>query len=150
MSLRSRIRGGQDYLTDRVATAAQFLTLRLIPIGSTHVGCYDSDGPGHAPRYLDVSHKNMKLLNVLLLGIGVIAVIGYISNFYSIPKLERRFYAGLSNGDYNRKIELHGWLPFVITGYFVQHADGDPPVTSEIGGIVVFAVTYCNLYGRTK
>ena len=57
MSLRSRIRGGQDYLTDRVATAAQFLTLRLIPIGSTHMGCYDSDGPGHAPRYLCVRQK---------------------------------------------------------------------------------------------
>ena len=54
MSLRSRIRGGQDYLTVKVATAAQFLTLRLMPIGSTHVGCNDSDGPGHAPRYLDV------------------------------------------------------------------------------------------------
>ena len=59
MSLRSRIRGGQDYLTDRVATAAQFLTLRLIPIGSTHMGCYDSDGPGHAPRYLYVSPLSM-------------------------------------------------------------------------------------------
>ena len=54
MSLRSRIRGGQDYFTVKVATAAQFLTLRLIPIGSTHVGCDDSDVPGHAPRYLDV------------------------------------------------------------------------------------------------
>jgi len=53
-SLRSRIRGGHDYLTVRVATAAQFLTLRLMPIGSTHMGCDDSDGPGHAPRYLDV------------------------------------------------------------------------------------------------
>ena len=54
VSLRSRIRGGQDYLTDKGATAAQFLTLRLILIGSTHAGCDDSDGPGHAPRYLDV------------------------------------------------------------------------------------------------
>jgi hypothetical protein len=54
VSLRSRIRGGQDYVTDKVATAAQFLTLRLIPIGSTHMGCDDSDGPGHAPRYLYV------------------------------------------------------------------------------------------------
>ena len=54
VSLRSRIRGGQDYLTDSVATAAQFLTLRLIPLGSTHMSRDDSDGPGHAPRYLDV------------------------------------------------------------------------------------------------
>ncbi len=37
-----------------LVTAAQFLTLRLIPIGSTHMGCDDSDGPGHAPRYLYV------------------------------------------------------------------------------------------------
>ena len=59
MSLRSRIRGGQDYLTVNGATAAQFLTLRLIPIGSTQVGCDDSDGPGHAPRYLDVRQKTM-------------------------------------------------------------------------------------------
>ncbi len=57
MSLWSRIRGGRDYLTDRVATAAQFLTLRLIPIGSTYMGCDDSDGPGHAPRYLYVRPK---------------------------------------------------------------------------------------------
>jgi len=49
VSLRSRIRGGRDYLPDRVATAAQFLTLRLTPIGSTEVGGDDSDGPGHAP-----------------------------------------------------------------------------------------------------
>ena len=57
--LRSRIRGGQAYLTDRVATAAQFLTLRLILLGSTQVGCADSDGPGHAPRYLYVRPKSM-------------------------------------------------------------------------------------------
>ena len=61
MSLRSRIRGGQAYLTVRVTTAAQFLTLRLIHIGSTHVGCVDSDVPGHAPRYLDVSHSNCEM-----------------------------------------------------------------------------------------
>ena len=60
MSLRSRIRGGQEYLPDRGATAAQFLTLRLILIGSTHVGCDDSDGPGHAPQYLDVRPMNTK------------------------------------------------------------------------------------------
>ena len=61
-SLRSRIRGGQDYLADKVPAAAQFLTLRLIPIGSTHMGCDDSDGPGHAPRYLDVSTMLMKVV----------------------------------------------------------------------------------------
>ena len=37
-----------------LVTAAQFLTLRLMPIGSTQMGCDDPDGPGHAPRYLDV------------------------------------------------------------------------------------------------
>ncbi len=59
MSLRSRIRGGQACLTGKVATAAQFLTLRLSPLGSTHMGCDDSDGPGHAPRYLDVRPTTM-------------------------------------------------------------------------------------------
>ncbi len=63
MSLRSRIRGGQAYLTGKVATAAQFLTLRLSPLGSTHMGCDDSDGPGHAPRYLDVRPILMKCSN---------------------------------------------------------------------------------------
>ena len=57
VSLRSRIRGDQDYLSVIIGTAAQFLTLRLVPIGSTHKGCVDSDGPGHAPRYLDVRPK---------------------------------------------------------------------------------------------
>ena len=61
MSLRSRIRGSHAYLSVRVATAAQFLTLRLVPLGSTHVGCDDSDGPGHAPRYLDVSQIIMTI-----------------------------------------------------------------------------------------
>ena len=56
-SLRSRIRGGRDYLTVNGATAAQFLTLRLSPLGSTHMGCDDSDVPGHAPRYLDVRNR---------------------------------------------------------------------------------------------
>ncbi len=65
MSLRSRIRGGQVYLTDKIATAAQFLTLRLIPIGSTHMGCDDSDGPGHAPRYLDVRRIIMMIFKQL-------------------------------------------------------------------------------------
>ena len=63
MSLRSRIRGGRCCLTDRVSTAAQFLTLRLIPIGSTHMGCADSDGPGHAPRYLYVRLKSVSNTN---------------------------------------------------------------------------------------
>ncbi len=49
VSLRSRIRGGQDYLTVIIATAAQFLTLRLIISISTEAICGDSDGPGHAP-----------------------------------------------------------------------------------------------------
>ena len=61
MSLRSRIRGGQVYLSDKGATAAQFLTLRLTPIGSTHMGRDDSDGPGHAPRYLDVRPNMIQL-----------------------------------------------------------------------------------------
>ena len=71
MSLRSRIRGGQDYLTARVATAAQFLTLRLIPIGSTHMGCDDSDGPRHAPRYLDVRQNSMLEIILLIMLCGV-------------------------------------------------------------------------------
>ena len=49
VSLRSRIRGGQDYLPDRVETAAQFLTLRLIVSVATEAICGDSEGPGHAP-----------------------------------------------------------------------------------------------------
>ena len=49
VSLRSRIRGGQDYLADRDATAAQFLTLRLIISVATEDICGDSEGPGHAP-----------------------------------------------------------------------------------------------------
>ncbi len=49
VSLRSRIRGGQDYLPVMVATAAQFLTLRLDISAATIAICGDSDGPGHAP-----------------------------------------------------------------------------------------------------
>ena len=82
MSLRSRIRGGQDYLTVNGATAAQFLTLRLSPLGSTHMGCDDSDGPGHAPRYLDVSitimtvYFSAALIHALYLSFfGVMAMI---------------------------------------------------------------------------
>ena len=71
MSLRSRIRGGQDYLAIKVATAAQFLTLRLVQIGSTHVGCDDSGGPGHAPRYLDVRHAIMSITTHLLIPVKV-------------------------------------------------------------------------------
>ena len=55
VSLRSRIRGGLDLLSDRVATAAQFLTLRSVASVATKDICDDPDGPGHAPRYLDVS-----------------------------------------------------------------------------------------------
>ncbi len=77
MSLRSRIRGGQAFLTDRVATAAQFLTLRLGPLGSTHMGCDDSDGPGHAPRYLCVSRNFMKYALIVIIG-TVLAVIAYL------------------------------------------------------------------------
>ena len=54
MSLRSRIRGGLDLLSDGVATAAQFLTLRSVASVATNNICDDPDGPGHAPRYLDV------------------------------------------------------------------------------------------------
>ena len=54
VSLRSRIRGGLDLLSDRVATAAQFLTLRSVASVATKNICDDPDGPGHAPRYLDV------------------------------------------------------------------------------------------------
>ncbi len=39
----------QDYLADKVATAAQFLTLRLIISVATEAICGDSEGPGHAP-----------------------------------------------------------------------------------------------------
>ena len=42
-----------------LVTAAQFLTLRFILIGSTQMGCDDPDGPGHAPQYLDVRRENM-------------------------------------------------------------------------------------------
>ncbi len=49
VSLRSRIRGGQDYLTVNMATAAQFLTLRLVISVATEAICGDSEGPGHAP-----------------------------------------------------------------------------------------------------
>ena len=49
VSLRSRIRGGQDYLTVMVATAAQFLTLRLVISVATEAIYGDSNGPGHAP-----------------------------------------------------------------------------------------------------
>ncbi len=49
VSLRSRIRGGQDYLTDKVATAAQFLTLRLVVSVATKTICGDWEGPDHAP-----------------------------------------------------------------------------------------------------
>ena len=63
----------------RIYTAAQFLTLRLILIGSTHMGRDDSDGPGHAPRYLDVSHMNKRwtawdisLLVALILGLALL------------------------------------------------------------------------------
>ena len=38
-----------------VVTAAQFLTLRLVVSVATKIICNDPDGPGHAPRYLDVS-----------------------------------------------------------------------------------------------
>ena len=34
--------------------AAQFLTLRLVVSVAAEDICDDSDGPGHAPRYLDV------------------------------------------------------------------------------------------------
>ena len=43
-----------------LVTAAQFLTLRLILIGSTQMGYDDPDGPGHAPQYLDVRRQTMK------------------------------------------------------------------------------------------
>ncbi len=85
---------------------------------------------------------------IVLIGAAIFTVVGYISNLYSIPKLEHRFYAGLSDGDYNRKIELRGWLPFLLTGYYIRHRDGDPPVTTEIGSIVVFETTYFTLYDR--
>jgi len=49
VSLRSRIRGGQEYVIDKVATAAQFLTLRLDISCATETICGDSEGPGHAP-----------------------------------------------------------------------------------------------------
>ncbi len=44
-------------LIDKVATAAQFLTLRLVVSIASEVICDDSDGPGHAPRYLYVRPK---------------------------------------------------------------------------------------------
>ena len=80
MSLRSRIRGGQAYLTDRGATAAQFLTLRLFPIGSTHMGCDDSDGPGHAPRYLYVRQMNHNITRRL----WAIMLVGLITCVWSL------------------------------------------------------------------
>ena len=54
VSLRSRIRGGLDLLSDRVVTAAQFLTLRSVASVATKDIYVNPDGPGHAPRYLDV------------------------------------------------------------------------------------------------
>ena len=80
MSLRSRIRGGQDLLSDKVASAAQFLTLRSVVSVSTEVNCDDPDGPGHAPRYLDVRRHFMttaQVHNKLKVGMSKI---GFSSN----------------------------------------------------------------------
>ncbi len=110
MSLRSRIRGGQDYLQIKVATAAQFLTLRLFPIGSNHVGCDDSDGPGHAPRYLDVSHYSrnirmtkvtkVKLLywiwGVLLFVTGILSILLYVRDHKAFSLFAGIFWMTLS------------------------------------------------------
>ncbi len=106
MSLRSRIRGGQDYLPVKVATAAQFLTLRLIPIGSTHVGCDDSDGPGHAPRYLDVRHKIEMFKVIAIIGFLILAV--YIS-IYSILSSNGIFRPACigTNG-----VKWYSWVPY--------------------------------------
>ncbi len=56
-----------------LVTAAQFLTLRLIPIGSTHMGSVDSDVPGHAPRYLDVRCKTMNILKTCITLIALLS-----------------------------------------------------------------------------
>ena len=87
MSLRSRIRGGHDYLTVKVATAAQFLTLRLNLIGSTQVGCDDSDGPCHAPRYLDVSPHFMLKSNTYIIctrANPIVLIIGLVMAFVGV------------------------------------------------------------------
>ena len=88
MSLRSRIRGGHDCLSVIIATAAQFLTLRLILIGSTHVGCDDSDGPGHAPRYLDVSDKMNKRTILLLSLVLLVMTAGIMCYGYIRSKMD--------------------------------------------------------------
>ena len=62
-----------------LVTAAQFLTLRLILIGSTHVGCDDSDGPGHAPRYLDVSRNIMRKYVYILLSVLVVSILTVVA-----------------------------------------------------------------------
>ncbi len=74
MSLRSRIRGGQDCLSDKVATAAQFLTLRLVVSIATEVICDDPDGLGHAPRYLDV-RLQMKIYAITITALSLVAVV---------------------------------------------------------------------------
>ena len=61
-----------------VATAAQFLTLRLSPLGSTHMGCDDSVGPGHAPRYLDVRSEMRSWLVFVLI---VLVIIGGLAAY---------------------------------------------------------------------
>ena len=63
-------------------TAAQFLTLRLIPTGSTQVGCDDSDGPGHAPRYLDVSAMKYMIVSVGIIVTTYCLWLLYANRFY--------------------------------------------------------------------
>ena len=78
MSLRSRIRGGQDYLTDRVATAAQFLTLRLAISVATEDICGDSEGPGHAPTLplcWAITMETNTIFWIIAALVGVVAVI---------------------------------------------------------------------------
>ena len=87
-------------MADKVATAAQFLTLRLTPFGSTHMGCYDSDGPGHAPRYLDVSRLTMNKMQIIGVG-GLLAIVVGGFFIYAVVDANRVGYV-MDGGKYNK------------------------------------------------
>ena len=101
MSLRSRIRGGQDYLTDTVATAAQFLTLRLVLTVATKGGCDEPDGPGHAPRYLDVGPTQVQNSNDLW--------IWYVSSWWIFGSRLRSH-----GGDGSFRTISESWIAFCL------------------------------------
>ena len=109
--------------------------LRLIPIGSTHVGCDDSDGPGHAPRYLDVRRIIAMKYGLITVIIAIIVTVGYVSNFVTKQMIE---YDLVRNGSWIGACKVNGVLPYYVTIYEYCYVDGHSDGTLTIDSFLSF------------